>query len=141
MKNAALSIIFLSVISVTVVAQDISEWREENRTGISAETGLLKSWPAKGPALLWSCTDLARGNSSVSFGKNIIYTTGNKGNDDILFALDMKGKVLWQTVFGRAWTQSYPESRATPTVEGNRVYCTSGYGDLACIDGSTGKTI
>ena len=141
MKNAALSIILLFFISITVTAQDISEWREENRTGISAETGLLKFWPAKGPALLWSCTDLARGNSSVSFGSNTIYTTGNKGNDDILFALDMKGKVLWQTVFGRAWTQSYPESRATPTVEGNRVYCTSGYGDLACIDGSTGKII
>lgn len=141
MKNAALSIVLLSVISIPVVAQDISEWREENRTGISAETGLLKSWPEKGPALLWSCTDLAKGNSSVSFGKNTIYTTGNKGNDDILFALDMKGKILWQTVFGRSWNQSYPESRATPTVEGNRVYCTSGYGDLACIDGTTGKII
>jgi len=141
MKNAALSIILLSVISIPVVAQDISEWREENRTGISAETGLMKSWPEKGVALLWSCTDLAKGNSSVSFGNSSIYTTGNKGNDDILFALDMKGKVLWQTVFGRSWTQSYPESRATPTVEGNRVYCTSGYGDLACIDGTTGKII
>ena len=53
----------------------------------------------------------------------------------------MNGKILWQTVFGRAWTASNPESRATPTVEGNRVYCTSGFGDLACIDGTTGKII
>lgn len=141
MKNAVLSIILSAVVSMPVVAQDISEWREENRTGIAAEAGLLKSWPEKGPALVWSCTDLAKGNSSVSFGENKIYTTGNKGNDDILFALDMKGKILWQTVFGRSWTQSYPESRATPTVEGNRVYCTSGYGDLACIDGTTGRII
>jgi len=28
--------------------QLISEWREENRTGISAETGLLTSWPEEG---------------------------------------------------------------------------------------------
>jgi outer membrane protein assembly factor BamB len=42
---------------------------------------------------------------------------------------------------GRAWTKSYPESRATPTVEGNRVYTCSGYGDLACFDALTGKTI
>ena len=83
----------------------------------------------------------SKGYSSVSFGNNIIYITGIKGEDDILYALDMNGKILWQTVMGRAWNESYPESRATPTVEGNRVYTCSGYGDLACIDGTTGKII
>jgi len=140
MKAATLSIILLLVTGF-IYAQDISEWREENRTGISSETGLLKSWPANGPTQLWSNLDLARGHSSVSFGNNKIYTTGNNGSDDILYALDMNGKILWQTVFGRAWTASNPESRATPTVEGNRVYCTSGSGDLACTDGNTGKII
>jgi len=141
MRTITLSIILFSMFSGFAGAQEISEWREENRTGVSAETGLLKSWPANGPTLLWSNLDLARGYSSVSFGENTIYTTGNKGNDDILYALDMNGKILWQTVFGRAWTASNPESRATPTVEGNRVYCTSGSGDLACVDGTTGKII
>jgi outer membrane protein assembly factor BamB len=141
MRNATLSIILFSMVSGVVGAQEISEWREENRSGISAETGLLKSWPAKGPSLLWSNIDLARGYSSVSFGNNKIYTTGNIGNNDILYALDLNGKILWQTIFGRSWTQSNPESRATPTVEGNRVYCTSGSGDLACVDGNTGKII
>jgi outer membrane protein assembly factor BamB len=141
MKNLTLAIILLSILSGFLNAQEISEWREENRTGVSAETGLLKTWPAAGPTLLWSNPDLARGYSSVSFGNNKIYTTGNSGNDDILYALDMNGKILWQTGFGRAWTQSNPESRATPTVEGNRVYCTSGFGDLACVDGTTGKII
>ena len=141
MRTITLSIILFSMFSGFAEAQEISEWREENRTGVSAETGLLKSWPANGPTLLWSNLDLARGYSSVSFGKNTIYITGNKGNEDILYALDMNGKILWQTVFGRAWTASNPESRATPTVEGNRVYCTSGSGDLACVDGTTGKII
>jgi outer membrane protein assembly factor BamB len=141
MRNATLSIILFSMLTSVVGAQEISEWREENRTGISAETGLLKSWPAGGPTLVWSNLDLSRGHSSVSFGNNKIYTTGFSGKDDILYALDMNGKIVWQTVFGRAWTQSNPESRATPTVEGNRVYCSSGSGDLACIDGTTGKII
>ncbi len=141
MRKASLSIILFLTIAGVVGAQEISEWREENRTGKSAETGLLKTWPANGPALLWSNTSLARGHSSVTFGNNKIYTTGNKGNDDILYALDMTGKIVWQTIFGRAWTASNPESRATPTVEGSRVYCTSGSGDLACVDGITGKII
>ncbi len=134
-------IILFSMLSSLAGAQEISEWREENRTGVSSETGLLKSWPAEGPTLIWSNLDLARGHSSVSFGQNNLYTTGFIGKDDILYALDMNGKILWQTIFGRAWTQSNPESRATPTVEGNKIYCSSGSGDIACIDGTTGKII
>jgi outer membrane protein assembly factor BamB len=53
----------------------------------------------------------------------------------------MNGKILWQSVMGRAWTGPYPDSRATPTVEGNRVYTCSGIGDLACFDASNGKII
>lgn len=109
MRTITLSIILFSMFSGFAGAQEISEWREENRTGVSAETGLLKSWPASGPTQLWSNLDLARGHSSVSFGNNKIYTTGNNGSDDVLYALDMNGKILWQTVFGRAWTAYNPE--------------------------------
>ncbi len=137
-----INLVLLAVLIFSKVCNaQISEWREENRTGVSSETGLLKSWPAEGPTLLWSNLELTKGNSSVSFGKNMIYTTGTKDANDILYTLDMSGKLLWQTAMGRAWTQSYPESRATPTVEGDKVYTTSGYGDLACIDGITGKII
>jgi outer membrane protein assembly factor BamB len=122
-------------------AQQVSEWREDNRTGVSSETGLMKSWPDEGPALLWSNLELPKGYSSVTFGNGLIYTTGTEGADDILVALDMSGKIMWQAVMGRAWTQSTPESRATPTVEGSKVYTSSGLGDVACFDGTTGKTI
>jgi outer membrane protein assembly factor BamB len=141
MKRTALLIILLASFNTFTKAQKINDWRPENRTGVSAETGLLKSWPAEGPALLWSTSELAKGFSSPSFGTNTIYITGIINNEDVLFALDMNGKVLWKTAIGRSWTQSFPDSRATPTVEGNRVYCSSGLGDLACIDGNTGKVI
>jgi len=88
--------VILSVLTGLQVlnAQQISEWREENRTGVSAETGLLKSWPASGPTLLWSNLELPKGYSSVSFGNNVIYTTGLKDRNDILVALDMSGRIL-----------------------------------------------
>ncbi|HEY3389567.1 MAG TPA: PQQ-binding-like beta-propeller repeat protein, partial [Prolixibacteraceae bacterium] len=134
-------LLLTGLIFSKVCDAQISEWREENRTGVSSETGLLKSWPAEGPTLLWSNLDLTKGNSSVSFGNNVMYITGTAEGNDILYALDMNGKLLWQTVMGRAWNQSYPESRATPTVEDDKVYTTSGFGDLACIDGTSGKVI
>lgn len=141
MKTATLSLILLSIFPVIVSAQKINDWRPENRTGVSAETGLLKSWPATGPNLLWTNLELGKGYSSPSFGANTIYITGLSGTDDILYALSMDGKILWKTVMGRAWTGSSPESRATPTIEGTRVYTCSGNGDLACIDGTNGKVI
>jgi outer membrane protein assembly factor BamB len=141
MKSTTLTIILLALLSGLIQAQKISDWRPENRTGVSAETGLLKSWPADGPALLWTNLELGSGYSSPSFGANTIYITGLDGKDDILYALSMNGKILWKTVMGRAWTGASPESRATPTVEGNRVYTCSGLGDLACIDAANGKVI
>jgi len=135
------STVLLVLIAGYTSAQNNNAWRPENRTGVSAEKGLLKSWTASGPALLWSNLDLAKGFSSPSFGPKVIFITGTKGSEDILFALDMSGKILWQTVMGRSWTGSNPESRATPTVEGNRVYTCSGFGDLACIDATDGKVL
>jgi len=141
MKTNILILLSVAFSLQFVNAQQISDWRPENRTGVSAETGLLKSWPADGPALLWTNLELPKGFSSASIGNNCLYITGTKDSLDILVALDMNGKILWQTPMGRAWNESFPESRATPTVEGNRVYTCSGYGDIACFDGTTGKII
>ena len=141
MKTKTISVIILSLLFIIAEAQKINEWRPENRTGVSAETGLMKSWPTAGPTLLWSNLELDKGYSSPSFGDNTIYITGLSGTEDVLYALDMNGKILWKTVMGRAWNEATPESRATPTVEGNKVYTCSGFGDLACIDGTTGKII
>ncbi|PLX23656.1 MAG: alcohol dehydrogenase [Salinivirgaceae bacterium] len=141
--KSKLSLLLLALIFSGVVysQDDISEWREENRTGISAETGLLKSWPENGPTLLWANEELSGGHSSPSFGNNSIYITGIDGADDILYALSMDGKLLWQKVMGRAWNQGYPDSRSTPTVQGKYVYTCSGLGDLSCFDGTNGDII
>lgn len=114
-------------------------WREDNRTGISSETGLLKSWPEAGPALAWSNAELPEGHSSVAIGNNTIYLTGNESDNDVLVALDNRGKIKWKTPYGRSWDGSYPESRCTPTLDSDKVYVSSGMGDLACIDANTGK--
>ena len=126
MKTGSLSVILLLLLSGLSKGQKINEWRPENRTGVSAETGLLKSWPSNGPTMLWSNPDLGKGYSQPSFGATSIYITGNIDNDDLLYALSMDGKILWKTVIGRAFTASNPESRTTPTIEGNKVYTSSG---------------
>jgi outer membrane protein assembly factor BamB len=119
----------------------VTGWRDDNRTGISSETGLLKIWPEGGPELVWTNKDLPAGHSSPAIGNNTIYLTGVDSLNDVLVAIDNMGKVKWQTPYGRNWKASFPESRCTPAIDGNNIFVTSGYGDIACIDGISGKII
>jgi outer membrane protein assembly factor BamB len=141
MKNCLLTLLSVFLLLQTIECQQINEWRPDNRTGVSAETGLLKSWPETGPEMLWFNQELPTGFSSVTFGNNSIYITGNRDKNDVLVAMDTLGKIKWQTPYGRSWEQSYPDSRCAPTVDGSKVYVSSGSGDLACIDGKNGSII
>jgi outer membrane protein assembly factor BamB len=40
--------------------------------------------------------------------------------------------------YGRSWTKSFPDTRSTPTIDGNRIYVTSGTGQLVCINATDG---
>jgi outer membrane protein assembly factor BamB len=142
MKTITLLTFLISLtITTQSLAQKANEWRPENRTGVSAEKGLLKSWPEAGPSLLWLTQDLPAGFSSVTFGKNLMYLTGVKNDIDVLVAMDTLGKIKWQTPYGRSWKESYPDSRCAATIDGNRAYVTSGAGDMACIDATNGTII
>jgi outer membrane protein assembly factor BamB len=141
MKYFSLAFFSVFLSAQLIYGQKANEWRPENRTGVSAETGLLKSWPEAGPALVWMNQELPAGFSSVTFGKNLMYLTGVKNDNDVLIAMDTLGKIKWQTPYGRSWKESYPDSRCAATIDGNRAYVTSGSGDMACIDAAIGTII
>jgi outer membrane protein assembly factor BamB len=113
-------------------AADWPQFRGPKRDGVSAETGLLKTWPADGPPLVWTATGLGGGFSSVSVAGDRIYTLGNqKGNLSKLVAIEREsGKILWAVDIGPAGGNL----GCTPTVEGDRIYALGQLGDLVCID-------
>lgn len=118
-----------------------SQWRGADRAGIYHEDNLLEKWPEGGPELLWSAGNLGAGYASATVGGNTVFVTGITDTIEHLTALDLKGNIKWRVNYGRAWYKSYPHARCTPTVEGNRVYVISGSGEIACIDGTSGKII
>lgn len=130
-------IIFIS----TVKSQDIKQWRGVNRDGIFHDQHLLDAWPAEGPELLWSFEELPEGYSSLCIVDSIIYLTGIKDTMDVCVAMEINGKIKWETEYGRAWNGSYPNTRCTPTYNNEKLYLSSGYGDVACIDAVTGVLI
>lgn len=108
---------------------------------ISTDTGLLKQWPEGGPKLLWTAKGLGAGYASVAIANGMIYTSGNVDEQSMVIALDMDGNILWKTPNGPAYTKSYPGSRGTPTVDGDRVYHENPTGDLICLNAKTGEKI
>jgi len=122
-------------------AQFTSQWRGPQRSGIYPDTGLLTSWPEGGPELLWSVNDLGKGYSSAAVTDDAVYITGMKDSTDNLTKLTKDGEIVWSLPFGRTWTASFPDTRTTPTIEGNRIYVISGTGDIACIDAENGSLI
>ena len=44
-----------------------------------------------------------------------------------------------QVPYGRSWNKSFPDTRSTPVIEGNRIYVQSGTGRVSCINKETGE--
>jgi outer membrane protein assembly factor BamB len=130
----------LLFLAADLSAQPI-QFRGPARDGHFPEQGLLKSWPEDGPALILETENLGKGWSTPVLTGDKIYVTGMIDTLDYLTALDMKGNILWQTSFGRSWNQSFPDTRSTPVVDGDRIYVQSGTGRVACIEKETGKEL
>jgi outer membrane protein assembly factor BamB len=91
-------------------------------------------WPEGGPDLIWEYNDLGTGFSSVTVSKDAIYITGRKGESDVITSLSLDGNKKWETIYGNAWTNTYPDSRSTPTYFNGKLYVLSGQGELVCLD-------
>jgi outer membrane protein assembly factor BamB len=134
--------VFLTTISYAVDQKSFwPQFHGPNRDNISTEKGLLKKWPVNGPELLWTAKNLGHGFSSISIANGMIYTASSIGNNTVVIALNLDGKVLWKVKNGKAWTGAHPGSRSTPTIDGNRLFHQSPLGNLICLDAKTGDII
>ena len=99
----------------------IIQWRGPKRDGFFNESGLMKSWPAEGPQMILKVEKLGKGYSSPVVANKTIYISGMIDTLDYLSAVDFQGKIKWQAPYGRSWSKSFPDTRSTPTVEGDRI--------------------
>ncbi|MBL8237810.1 MAG: PQQ-like beta-propeller repeat protein [Bryobacterales bacterium] len=132
---------FAGLIATAATAADWPQWRGVARDGRTAETGLLRQWPAKGPTQLWRADSLGEGYSSVAVSNGKLFTQGQKQGKQWVMALDAStGKTLWETAAGEAFPQDRgPGPRGTPTVDGDTVYSLSADGTLVSLAAANGK--
>lgn len=148
MKNirVLLPAVFVLALAQQSLAQSVvnwPQWRGPNRDGISKETGLLKQWPAEGPALVWKASGAGGGYSSFSVANGKLYTMGLRGDREFVVAFDVAtGKEAWATPHGGAFRNDRGDGpRGTPTLDGDRLYALGGSGDLTALDARSGKIV
>jgi outer membrane protein assembly factor BamB len=128
--------------SYAAYAQEWPQWRGLNRDGISNETGLLKTWPAEGPKVVWKAP-VGDGYSAVSVSGGRLFTMDAKDKDEFVVCLDAAtGKEIWRyRSDGNFENDQGNGPRGTPTVDGKIVYTLGAQAKLAALDTETGKKI
>ena len=126
---------------ISLGAQDVAQWRGPQRTGIYNEKGLLKQWPETGPKMIWHFDELGEGHSSAAVTSSGVYTTGMLDGTGYVFAIDLKGKLLWKKEYGPEWTENHFGVRSTPLVIKDRLYLMSSFGKLFCMNTANGQTL
>jgi len=140
-----LPLVLVISFSTALVAApfDWPQWRGPHRSDVSAETGLLKDWPAEGPKQLWVFKNAGNGYSGPAIVNGTLYTLGTRGDKEIALALDAEtGTERWASpvsdVLSNGWGQG---PRGTPTVDGENIYLLTGPGTLACLEAKDGKIV
>ena len=134
------------------VAEDWPQWRGADRTAVWRETGIVEALPDE-LKLAWR-TPIRSGYSGPAVADGRVFisdwaedpTSRTLDGTERALALDEQtGEVLWT----HEWQTSYRMlqavyavgPRATPTVDGDRVYILGATGRLFCFDVETGAVI
>ncbi len=132
--------LFISILLATnsVFASDWPQYLGPDRNAVSSEKGLLRSWAAEGPKVLWTVPlGEGFGGAAISKGKVYVYDRiDDKTN--ILRCLDLvTGKEEWQFSHDAPGSVSNDGTRSTPTIDGNRIYICDLFGNFYCLDINT----
>ena len=136
----------------TVSAKDWPQWRGAERLGLWTETGILETFPDQGLTVTWRVpVNGGYSGPAVADGRvfvlDYVETDARvmNGTERLLALSEETGEVLWS----HEWATTYrmlmftyaTGPRATPTVDGNRVYVTGSTGRIFCFDTETGDVI
>ncbi len=142
-KSLAVLLTLTSLSTPGLRAGDWPQWRGPDRSDVSTETGLLKSWPEGGPKRVWLFENAGSGYSGPAIVNGKFYTIGTRDGNEILLVLDANtGKELWTAKMGAILDNDWGNGpRGTPAVDGERAYALSGTGNLVCVNVADGKVL
>ncbi len=144
LNRLGLSLVLAFALPWLVRAEDWPRWRGSNYDSVCRETGLLQSWPEKGPKMLWTAKDLGTGFGTPSIAAGMIFGAGDRDGKDGAWALkESDGSLIWFTPiadFKKVGGQNNGPC-STPTYHKGKIYVVTVDGTVGCLDAASGKLI
>ncbi len=110
-------------------------YRGPMNNGIFADAGLMQSWPAEGPKLLWKAK-LGEGYASTVVADGAVYTLG--GASGVLYGFTLDGQPKFKHPYGRCSWARFNGSRSTPLVRDGLAVVVAPDANVYAIDLATG---
>ncbi|MDR2496885.1 MAG: PQQ-like beta-propeller repeat protein [Tannerellaceae bacterium] len=124
------------------LAQDWPQYLGPSRDSKSPQKSLLRSWPDKGPDVLWSVgTGIGYGGPVVKAGRVYLLDRDDEAGDVMRCFSLQTGEELWRFAYEAPGTLPFPGSRSVPVVDDSHVYSCGPNGDLYCIDLKTHQPV
>jgi outer membrane protein assembly factor BamB len=115
-----------------------------NRDGTSSETGLVRSFPAEGPKVLWR-KDTGSGWSGPAVAGERAILFYRSENNEVVECVDVAtGKEKWKKSYRTRYVDMFDKDngpRATPLIVGERIFTLGAEGTLTAFSLSDGAEI
>jgi outer membrane protein assembly factor BamB len=155
--HAMRTLLLFLLVNTALHADDWPQWMGPSRDNVWREDGLLDTFPAAGPKVLWR-TAIAGGYAGPAIAAGRVFVTdyvtdadvkianferkASTGTERVVCLDEATGKVLWKHEYPVTYTIAYPAGpRCTPTVDGDRVYTLGAEGNLCCLNVADGKLL
>jgi len=142
MSKASWILCGCALTATACLAADWPQYGGPDRTNISAETGLPRTFPAGGPKVLWTAeVGAGYGGAAIQGGKVYILDR-NAGRSDVLRCLDLAtGKDEWSYPYPAPGKVPHDGSRSVPTVDDKYVFTVGCFGQVCCVSKQTHKPV
>ncbi len=142
MKRCFLLIVLITILGVSSVWADWPQYLGPHKNTASDEKGLLRSWPAGGPKVLWTL-DLGPGYGEAAVSKGRVYLLDRiTGRKDVFRCIDLNsGKEFWSFAYDAKGRVDNRGSRSTPAIDGDYIYTCGAFGNVYCFDIRTRKPL
>ena len=122
---------------------DWPQFRGPDRTNISKETGLLRTWPAGGPRRLWSVpVEQGYAGASIVGGRVYHHDYDIKKSEWLVNCRALAtGQQIWQYREPREIRPNHAITRTVPAVDSRFVISLDPKAVLHCLDVKTGKQV
>ena len=141
--------VLFAAATYPAIADDWPQWGGPQRDSVWREEGIVETLPAVDPKTgmlprKWTAK-IGSGYAGPAVADGRVFVTDRIADQNLerVLCFDAEtGKELWKHEYEARYTISYPLGpRATPTVDGNRVYTLGAMGNLFCFDVATGQIV